>query len=122
LKALIVDDSSVIRKLLGFIVEQLGFDTMSADDGSVAWKTLATNNDFDVALIDWEMPEMSGIELVQKIKEEARHNHMKILMITTRNSMNDILAAMDTGIDDYLMKPIDEDSVIDRLRMLELID
>lgn len=105
-----------------YILEEQGFETHQAENGQLGLDTFNREGSFDVLLVDWEMPVMNGLDLVRTIRAQEDGQKLKILMITTHNSMSDLVAALSMGIDDYLMKPIEEDSVVDRLRMMELID
>lgn len=122
MKVLIVDDSSVIRKLLCYICEQAGLETDTADDGADGLNVLQQQGPFDLLMVDWEMPYMNGLDMVRSIKDDHLAPGTKILMITTHNTMGDMVTALSLGIDDYLMKPIDEESVLSRLQSLEIID
>jgi two-component system, chemotaxis family, chemotaxis protein CheY len=122
MKALIVDDASVMRKMLTYICTDAGLRVVCASDGKEALEKLAAEGPFDVALVDWEMPEMNGLDLVREIKDCGRYPGLKLLMVTTHNSMSDVVTAMSLGIDDYLMKPIDEESVLSRLRQLGVLE
>lgn len=120
-KALIVDDSSVIRKMLSYICEEAGMEVSTAEHGQEGLAHLRSQGPFDVALVDWEMPVMNGLDLIREIKDSGDFPGLKILMITTHNTMNDMIAAMSLGIDDYLMKPIEENAVLSRLQQLGVI-
>lgn len=122
MKVLIVDDSSVIRKLLSYICEQSGLFTEVAEDGQDGLEVLQQKGPFELLMVDWEMPNMNGLDMVRSVKDRQLAPGMKILMITTHNTMGDMVTALSLGIDDYLMKPIDEESVINRLQSLEIID
>lgn len=122
MKILIVDDSSVIRRMLCYICEELGFTTELASNGKEGLAVLQEKGPFDLLLVDWEMPEVNGLDMIRSIKDRNLNPGLKILMITTHNTMGDMVTAMSLGIDDYLMKPIDEESVIGRLRALDLVE
>jgi len=121
-KTLIVDDSSVMRKMLKYICEDVGLDVMTASDGNEGLEVLNEKGPFQLLLVDWEMPNMNGLDMVRIIKDEHRAPGIKVLMITTHNTMGDMVTAMSLGIDDYLMKPIEEESVIGRLQAMGVID
>ncbi|MCG8527324.1 MAG: response regulator [Opitutales bacterium] len=121
-KTLIVDDSTVIRKILAYICEEAGLETTTAEDGEQGLELLITQGPFQLLLVDWEMPNLNGLDMVRRIKDENLVPGLKILMITTHNTMGDVVTAMSLGIDDYLMKPIDEESVVARLQALGMID
>lgn len=122
MKVLIVDDASVIRKMLAYICENEGLQVTTAVDGVEGIRMLEKQGPFDLLMVDWEMPNMNGLDMVRRIKDQQLNPGLKILMITTHNSMADVVTAMSLGIDDYLMKPIEEEAVQSRIQALGIID
>ena len=122
MRVLIVDDSVTMRHLLQSVVATLQAETVEATDGRQALKILADQWPFDVALVDWDMPVMNGIEFVKSVRADSRFNGLKIMMVTADNSMEGVGKAINSGADDYLMKPLTGQMVIDKLRLLGLLD
>ena len=122
MRVLIVDDSVTMRHLLQSVVATLQAETVEATDGRQALKILADQWPFDVALVDWDMPVMNGIEFVKSVRADSRFNGLKIMMVTADNSMEGVGKAINSGADDYLMKPLTGQMVIDKLRVLGLLD
>ncbi len=122
MRVLIVDDSVTMRHLLQSVVATLQAETVEAADGRQALKILADQWPFDVALVDWDMPVMNGIEFVKSVRADSRFNGLKIMMVTADNSMEGVGKAINSGADDYLMKPLTGQMVIDKLRVLGLLD
>ena len=118
MRALIVDDSSAMRSLLRMVVKQAGFETMEAGDGQAGLDLLWQKGPADLALIDWNMPTMSGFELVRAIRAERQFDPMRILMVTAETELREIQQALENGADEYVMKPFSRDVVLDKLRML----
>ena len=73
---------------------------------------------FDIAFVDWNMPRCNGHEFVVAVRNEPRWNDLKLIMATTETEADQIIKALDAGADEYLMKPFDEASVVDKLRLL----
>ena len=126
MRTLIIDDSSTMRNYLTAIISDFGSETEQAVDGKAALDLLdarAACNPvaFDLALVDWDMPRMNGIEFVRAIRNRPEFSALKIMMVTSHNGMQDVCAALDSGADDFLMKPLDADMVGDKLRNLGLI-
>ena len=122
MRVLIVDDSVTMRHLLQSVVATLQAETVEATDGRQALKILADQWPFDVALVDWDMPVMNGIEFVKAVRADSRFSGLKIMMVTADNSMEGVGKAINSGADDYLMKPLTGQMVIDKLRLLGLLD
>jgi two-component system chemotaxis response regulator CheY len=105
---LVVDDSSVVRKVAGRILKELKFNIIEAEDGQVALNhCLESMPDF--VLLDWNMPVMSGIEFLIALRALGGDNQPKVIFCTTENDMDHIQKALIAGADEYIMKPFDHD-------------
>ena len=105
---LVVDDSRVVRKVARRIVEDLGFTCEEAEDGSKAYDFCSKQMP-DAILLDWNMPVMSGIEFLEKLRGMPNGNQPKVIFCTTENDMAHITRAMTAGANEYIMKPFDSD-------------
>lgn len=124
MKMLIIDDSKAMRGFLQFLAAELGFKTVEAEDGKHGLDVLLANDPkqpFDIALVDWDMPRMTGIEFVELIRRNREHDRLKLMMVTTNNSVEKISRALQTGADDYLMKPVTRESLGEKLRILGVL-
>jgi two-component system chemotaxis response regulator CheY len=117
---LIVDDSRAMRTILGRIIAPLGFEVTSAVHGRDALEQLAAGARPDLMLVDWNMPEMNGYELVQNLRADAAYAQIKIVMVTTESEIAQISAALAAGADEYVMKPFTSEAIVDKLRLLGL--
>lgn len=120
MQALVVDDSRVMRRLLHGILDGAGYTVREADGGPAALRLLAEGPRPDVLLVDWNMPEMTGIELVRAVRAEPAYAASRIVMVTTETSANRIGEALQAGADEYLMKPFVAEALLEKLRQLEL--
>lgn len=120
---LIADDSKTSRKLIKGILNRMNFDVIEAIDGLDAWNKLQAPNPPRIALIDWMMPNLSGIELVKKIrqKEKSFGHYTYIIMITSNSDEKDANAGFDSGVDNFLTKPIGPDSLSITLKIASRI-
>ena len=118
MKALVVDDSRAMRRILSDVLIESGFDVAQAEHGKAALVHLEAHPDTALALVDWNMPEMSGIELVEAVRGEDRHNHMRLMMVTTETEMAHMQRALSAGADEYVMKPFTKDVIKEKLRLL----
>jgi len=103
---LIVDDSGSVRNLVKFVLEAQGYSVVEAEDGQEAWRMLQLEA-FDLVLTDYEMPHMAGPELVKHIREQGKFDGMPVILLTSRDSEEDEVDSLETGADDYLIKPVE---------------
>lgn len=122
MKALVVDDSRPIRRIESEILKELGFETCDASNGREALERLQTCEVPDVVLVDWNMPEMNGLEFIRAVRQDARFTGLVILMVTTETETDQMLRALSAGADEYLMKPFQKDALIDKLRMVGVVN
>lgn len=118
MRMLIVDDSKAMRGFLRHLAQTLSLDTREAVDGQDALDTLAETNNFDLALVDWDMPVMNGLELVKNVRTNPSYNELKIMMVTSQTGMDHVMEALQSGANDYLMKPVDQGMLEEKLRLL----
>ncbi len=117
MKILIVDDSLTMRRIIGNVVVQLGFskdEFDEAEDGVKAW-TLLEQGHYDVILTDWNMPNMNGLELVQKIRATGAHLKTPIIMITTEGGKGEVISALKAGVNNYIVKPFSAEVLKEKL-------
>ncbi|MGK0440706.1 MAG: two-component system chemotaxis response regulator CheY [Pseudohongiellaceae bacterium] len=105
MKILIVDDFSTMRRIIKNLLRDLGFtNTSEADDGQTALPMLQ-NGSFDFLVTDWNMPGMTGIELLKAVRADARLKDMPILMVTAEAKRDQIVEAAQAGVNGYVVKP-----------------
>ena len=114
---LVVDDSKVIRKVARHILETLNFAVDEAEDGREAMTRCEAAMP-DVILLDWNMPVMSGIEFLTKLREHPHGRAPKVVFCTTENDVAHIREAIDAGADEYVMKPFDHDTLQIKLQLV----
>ncbi len=120
--AMIVDDSRAIRRMLQRIVEPLGFDTLDAEHGQDALDQLDTDNPVDVMLVDWNMPVMDGLTLVKQVRSSSEFADTTILMVSSESDPRKMMKALLAGADDYLVKPVSQEMIRDKLETLGVLD
>ena len=119
MKVLIVDDSGPIRKIMGNMLKQMGMETYEAAHGKEALKQLDAHPDIELLMLDWNMPEMNGIELLDAMKKrEGAAPRPTIVMVTTENEMSKIVRAMTKGANEYIMKPFTKEILEEKLDIL----
>jgi two-component system, chemotaxis family, chemotaxis protein CheY len=125
MRALIVDDSRFVRSLLRRMLEGRGIECADANDGQAGLDqlhaSLQAGSPFELALLDWNMPVMDGLEMLKRLRAEG-FAAMKVLMVTTEAENDFIIRALDAGADEYLMKPFDDEALSEKLAMLGLVE
>jgi len=121
-RALVVDDSRAVRSILSKALTDLGFEVVQASSGKEALETLEREGaQFRVALVDWNMPELTGLELVQRVRAMPAFNRMRMMMVTTETEIEQMTRALEAGADEYVMKPFTLETVEDKLRLMGVI-
>ena len=120
MRALIVDDSRAIRSIIRTILKPLGFETFEAGHGREALERLKELGPVDLALIDWNMPEMGGLDLVKALRADATHDATRLMMVTTETDIGDVTKALESGANEYLMKPFNKDLLVEKLALMGL--
>jgi len=118
MKALVVDDSRAMRSILGQILREIGFDVFEAGHGREALERLAETGKVELALVDWNMPEMTGYEFVQAVRGIPEYDEMRLMMVTTETDTNQVVKALEAGANEYVMKPFTKDVIIQKLNLL----
>ncbi|MBL1234991.1 MAG: response regulator [Rhodobiaceae bacterium] len=107
---LVVDDSSVIRKVARRILEELNFSIKEAEDGQVALDKCREQMP-DAVLLDWNMPVMDGLEFLRSLRKEKGGDEPIVVFCTTENNMSHITEAISAGANEYIMKPFDREII-----------
>jgi two-component system chemotaxis response regulator CheY len=118
MKALVVDDSRSMRTIISKQLRELGFTVEEAQSGQETLAKLHAAGPFDIVLLDWNMPEMDGCEVLSLIRSQPRYKSMRVMMVTTESEMSQVAVALEAGANEYLMKPFDRESLLEKLVLL----
>ena len=118
--AFVVDDSRVMRRLLGNLLSGAGYTLGEAGSGEEALRIVATAPPPALFLVDWNMPGMSGLDLVKALRADPRYHASRIVMVTTETAIGRMNEALGEGADEYLMKPFLREALLEKLRILGL--
>ena len=120
MRALIVDDSRAMRMMIARMMQSFGFAVAEAADGREALAALSGGDRPDVVLLDWNMPEVSGFEVLTAIRRDPRLADMPVVMVTTETEINQMSKALEHGVSEYVMKPFTKDILLGKLELLGL--
>jgi two-component system chemotaxis response regulator CheY len=116
LAILVVDDQQPMRKTIAYILRQAGLRNIDfAEDGEEAWRSL-NHGSFDLVLLDWNMPRMSGLELLGRIRQSEEYGNLPVVMITAEANEEHVLAAINAGVTNYIVKPFAPDTLLKKMR------
>jgi phosphoserine phosphatase RsbU/P len=116
-RILIADDDRMSTMMLGRTLEQWGFEVVVVNDGAAAFECLIGNEPPALAVVDWMMPGLDGIELCKRIRATALRSPVYLILLTARSSRQDLVAGLEAGADDYLTKPFDPDELRARIHV-----
>jgi two-component system, cell cycle response regulator len=116
LKALIAEDNPGFRLALERMLKKWGYDVVAAANGLEAWEILRGDDPPRLAILDWMMPEVDGLEVCRRVRELNREPYIYILLLTAKDTPQELIEGMEAGADDYLRKPVDTHELRVRLR------
>ncbi|MBF0572708.1 MAG: chemotaxis response regulator CheY [Desulfamplus sp.] len=118
IKVLIVDDFATMRRILKNILKQLGFkNLLEADDGTTAMETLE-KNDIDLVISDWNMPKMTGLELLKWVRANKKYSKTPFLMVTAEAQKQNVIEAVQAGVSNYVVKPFTAEAISEKLKKI----
>jgi two-component system chemotaxis response regulator CheY len=121
-KALVIDDSRTIRMILSNTLAELGYQVSQASNGKEALSAVEREDDgFALFLVDWNMPEMNGLEFVKCLRANPRYSTVPLMMVTTETELSQMTTALEAGANEYVMKPFTKEIITDKLRLLGLL-
>jgi len=117
MKILIAEDDPVSRRVLEATLSKWGYEVMSTSNGREAWEALAAPDAPRLAILDWMMPEMDGIEVCRRARGRTEAGPLHILLLTARGRKEDVIAGLQAGADDYVTKPFDHEELRARVQV-----
>ena len=121
-RALVVDDSRAMRMILSKTLTESGFEVMQAVNGREALEIMDREGPaIGLVLLDWNMPEVTGIEVVEQLRSQKAFNTVRVVMVTTETEIEQMARALEAGADEYVMKPFTREAVEDKLRLIGAI-
>ncbi|MBN1545741.1 MAG: response regulator transcription factor [Syntrophaceae bacterium] len=117
MRILIAEDDAVSRLVLETLLKKWEYDVVSTLDGKQAWERLQLEDSPRLAILDWMMPEMEGVEICRRARENDNTKSKYIILLTAKGSKDDIIAGLEAGADDYLTKPVNSKELLARLKV-----
>jgi two-component system chemotaxis response regulator CheY len=118
MRILVVDDFSTMRRIIKNILKQLEFNNVvDADDGSSAWEVL-NKDKIDFVISDWNMPKMSGLELLKKVRNSEEFADLPFLMVTAEGQQENIIEAVQAGVSNYIVKPFTPETIEQKINKI----
>ncbi|MDY0163382.1 chemotaxis response regulator CheY [Desulfobotulus sp.] len=118
IRILCVDDFATMRRILKNILKQLGFTNITeADDGTTALEELKKGR-FDLIISDWNMPKMSGLELLKTVRAMEEYKNIPFLMVTAEAQKQNVVEAVQAGVSNYVVKPFTAESIAEKIEKI----
>ena len=121
MRALVVEDSSIIRKILCQYLQKMNMEVVEATDGDDALKRLREMTPPDLVLVDWNMPVMNGIDFIRAVREMRLYDPLPLIMVTTNSESDYLGTAMEAGANQYIEKPCTFEALREKLESLGLL-
>jgi two-component system chemotaxis response regulator CheY len=121
MRALVIDDSRTVRAIIGTILRELGMEVLEAANGREGLDQLNAPPGVELVLVDWNMPEMDGLEFVKAVRAVRAFDPVRVMMVTTETESEQVLRALDAGANEYLMKPFTREILVAKLGLLDVL-
>ena len=117
-KALVVDDSRAVRMILARTLRELGYEVREAANGREALEVIEVEKSaVKLVLADWNMPEINGLELLKRLRQDPELSSLVVVMVTTETELEQMTAALEAGANEYVMKPFTKDILVEKLEL-----
>jgi two-component system chemotaxis response regulator CheY len=122
MRALVIDDSRAVRIIIGKILREMGMEVLEAAHGREGLDQLVRNPDLELVLVDWNMPEMDGLDFIRTVRSQRAYAGVRILMVTTETESEQVTRALTAGANEYLMKPFTKEVLVAKLNLLDVFE
>lgn len=121
MRALVLDDCKTTRMILRRIFQDIGFEVSEGDDGAQGLKSIQDLGKPDLITVDWDMPVMDGLAFTRVVRGKYSRERLPVMMVTSKNEVTDVAAALEAGANEYLMKPFTEEMIREKLELLGVL-
>ena len=119
MKALVIDDSRAMRTIIGQILKSIGYEVVDAGNGREGLKRVSEVGTLNLILVDWNMPEMNGLEFIRALRSDHKYDDIRVMMVTTETEMSRMSEALEQGANEYVMKPFTRDVILQKLEQMQ---
>ncbi|MGC1723489.1 MAG: response regulator [Isosphaeraceae bacterium] len=119
MKALVIDDSRAMRTIIGQILRSIGYEVADASNGREGLQRVSEVGPLNLILVDWNMPEMNGIDFVRALRSDRKNDDVRVMMVTTETEMKRMAEALEQGVNEYVMKPFTRDVILQKLEQMQ---
>jgi two-component system chemotaxis response regulator CheY len=122
MRALVIDDSRAVRIIIGKILREIGMEVLEAGHGVEGLEQMRRNPDVELVLVDWNMPEMNGLDFIRHVRAQRAYAGVRIMMVTTETEGEQVTRALAAGANEYLMKPFTKEVLVAKLNLLDVFE
>jgi two-component system chemotaxis response regulator CheY len=122
MRALVIDDSRAVRLIIGQILREVGMEVVEAGDGVEGLEQMKRHPDVALVLVDWNMPQMNGLDFIRALRAQRGDGAVRILMVTSEAEGGQVARALDAGADEYVMKPFTREVLVAKLNLLDVLE
>jgi two-component system chemotaxis response regulator CheY len=120
MRALVIDDSRTVRAIIGKILRDEGLEVVEAANGREGLEQLQQEPSVKLVLVDWNMPEMNGLEFIRAVRADRAYDAVRIMMVTTETEQEQVVRALEAGANEYMMKPFTREILVAKLSLLDV--
>jgi len=120
MRTLVIDDSRVVRVIIGNILREMGMEVVEAANGLEGLDQLRNCPDIDLVLVDWNMPEMDGLEFIRTVRTQSIYDAVRLVMVTSETESEQVMRAFNAGANEYVMKPFTKDVLVAKINLLNV--
>jgi len=120
MRALVIDDSRTVRTIIKKVLDEVGLEVVEAANGREGLDQLRLAGDVDLILVDWNMPEMDGLEFIKAVRADRAYDPVRIVMVTTETEQEQVVRALAAGANEYVMKPFTKEILVAKLSLLDV--
>jgi two-component system chemotaxis response regulator CheY len=121
MRALVIDDSRTVRAIVGKILRDEGLEVVEAANGREGLERLRENPGVELVLVDWNMPEMNGLDFIRAVRADRAYDAVRIMMVTTETEQEQVVRALEAGANEYVMKPFTREILVAKLSLLDAL-
>jgi two-component system, chemotaxis family, chemotaxis protein CheY len=120
MRALVIDDSRTVRAIIGKILRDEGLEVFEAANGREGLEQLQQVSGVGLILVDWNMPEMNGLEFIRAVRADRTYDAVRIMMVTTETEQGQVIRALEAGANEYVMKPFTKEILVAKLSLMDV--